>query len=42
MPKYWQHEKPLKCPKRHKMGWLGSVYWLCSKCNTVYVEIKAE
>lgn len=35
---FWQHNVPLLCPKRHVMGWLGSVYWLCSKCQTIYVE----
>ena len=20
---YWQHRTPLRCPKRHEMGWLG-------------------
>jgi hypothetical protein len=37
---YWQHNDPLKCPKGHKMGWLGSFYWICGKgkCNTIYVE----
>lgn len=37
---YWQHTKPLRCPKRHKMIWLGSVFWICGrgKCNTIYVQ----
>lgn len=37
---YWQHADPLLCPKRHKMIWLGSVFWICGKgkCNTIYVE----
>lgn len=30
--RYWQHTAPLTCPKGHTMGWLGSVYWLCTKC----------
>lgn len=36
--RYWQHNAPLKCPKRHRMGWLVSVYWICPKCKTIYVE----
>lgn len=39
---YWQHETPIKCPKRHSMLWLGSVYWICSKCRVVYVQIANE
>jgi hypothetical protein len=30
---YWQHETPLRCPKRHVMGWLGSVFWFCVTCK---------
>ena len=29
---YWQHNKPLACPKGHLMLWLGSVYWICPLC----------
>jgi hypothetical protein len=36
--KFQQHESPLACPKAHRMLWLGSVYWLCSKCKTIFVE----
>lgn len=35
---YWQHNKPLKCPRQHLMGWLGSVFWICSSCHLIYVE----
>lgn len=39
---YWQHEHPLRCPKRHKMLWLGSVFWICGKCHQLYVETVKE
>lgn len=37
---YWQHETPLRCPRGHTMGWLGSMYWLCSTCRpkVIYVQ----
>ena len=36
---YWQHRTRLRCPtQRHLMGWLGSVYWLCAGCKTIYVQ----
>ena len=35
---YWQHNRPLSCPARHRMGWLGSVFWLCSRCRVIYVQ----
>lgn len=35
---YWQHNAPLACPKRHPMGWLGSRFWLCTHCKTIYVS----
>lgn len=37
---YWQHNDPLKCPKGHKMIWLGSAFWICGKgrCNTIFVQ----
>ena len=38
MSRYWQHDTPLRCPKGHEMGWLGSCYWLCSPCHLIYVE----
>jgi hypothetical protein len=35
----WQHERPLACPRNHKgMTWLGSTFWLCGPCKTVYVD----
>jgi len=37
---YWQHETPLNCPYKHKMGWLGSAFWICSKCKVIYVQVK--
>lgn len=44
MPKYWQHENPIKCPKGTIMYWLGSVYWICGKkcCNQIYIQIKDD
>mgnify|MGYP001563989987 CR=1 FL=1 len=36
---YWQHNDPLYCPKRHEMGWLGLMNWICSKCHTIYVQV---
>lgn len=39
---YWQHERPLRCPVRHVMGWLGSVFWLCSRCRTIFVNAREE
>jgi len=38
---YWQHNTPIVCPKHHVMGWLGSRFWLCSTCQTIYVETVA-
>lgn len=40
MSDYWQHADPLLCPKRHKMIWLGSAFWICGKgkCNTIFVQ----
>ena len=38
MTTYWQHEKPLRCPRRHKMGWLGLIFWICSKCKKLYAQ----
>jgi len=38
VPRYWQHATPLRCPKRHTMTWLGSAYWICSTCKTVFVQ----
>jgi hypothetical protein len=35
---YWQHERPLSCPKGHTMIWLGSVFWMCETCHEIYVE----
>lgn len=37
---YWEHNDPLRCPKGHKMLWLGGVFWICGKgkCKTIYVE----
>lgn len=35
---YWQHNAPIKCPKRHVMTWLGSAFWICSRCRTIYVQ----
>lgn len=37
---YWQHDNPLRCPKGHKMIWLGSAFWICGtgKCNTIFVQ----
>ncbi len=37
---YWQHREPLRCPKRHWMTWLGSVFWICGTCHTIYVQEK--
>jgi len=36
---YWQHDTPLKCPKGHRMYWLGGAFWLCPKehCHQVFV-----
>ena len=39
---YWQHNDPIRCPRRHVMGWLGSLFWLCSRCKTIYVETHHE
>lgn len=36
--RYWQHNSPLKCPKRHLMIWLGSAYWVCERCHVIYVQ----
>lgn len=38
--KYWQHNDPIRCPKRHVMTWLGSAFWICSKCHQIYVQQK--
>lgn len=40
--RYWQHREPLQCPKRHLMTWLGSAFWICSECHTIYVQQKAK
>lgn len=42
--KYWQHENPLKCPRGHRMYWLGSVFWICGKggCRQVYVQVREK
>lgn len=42
MPSYWQHETPILCPKQHPMIWLGSTFWICSECKTVYVQRAVE
>ena len=39
-PKYWQHEKPIKCPKRHKMYWLGGAWWICDECHQIYAQVR--
>ena len=39
MISYWQHAAPLKCPRRHTMIWLGSRFWCCEPCHTIYVEV---
>mgnify|MGYP001617055756 CR=1 FL=1 len=39
---YWQHNEPIRCPKKHLMIWLGQVFWLCSKCHTIYGQIVAR
>jgi hypothetical protein len=39
---YWQHREPLQCPRRHVMIWLGSLFWICSTCHTIYVQQQAE
>lgn len=36
---FWQHEKPIDCPKKHQMIWLGSVFWNCGRCKTIYVQV---
>jgi hypothetical protein len=35
---HWQHNKPLRCPRRHAMGWLGRRFWICDPCHMIYVE----
>lgn len=35
---YWQHREPLACPNEHEMIWLGSAYWICESCHTIYAE----
>ncbi len=37
---YWQHERPLDCPRGHQMIWLGGRVWICGRgaCNKIYVE----
>lgn len=42
--RYWQHNKPLRCPKGHIMTWLGSAFWICGKgkCNTIFVQENAN
>lgn len=37
---YWRHERPIRCPKRRPMIWLGSLYWICEKCHTIYVQVE--
>ena len=39
MSQFWQHEDPLRCPKRHLMIWLGSAFWICEKCHRIYVQM---
>ena len=39
MSRYWQHNEPIKCPKRHVMVWLGLAFWICEKCHTIYVQV---
>jgi len=29
----------IKCPKRHRMIWFGSAFWVCEKCHTIYVQL---
>lgn len=36
--RYWQHTDRIRCPKRHVMIWLGSAFWICEKCHTIYVQ----
>jgi len=38
--RYWQHQTPLCCPKRHEMGWLGSAFWICGMCQVIYVQVQ--
>ncbi len=28
--RFWQYETPLRCPRGKPMGWLGSLFWICS------------
>lgn len=35
---YWQHNDPLKCPRRHAMIWLGTAFWICEPCHVIYVQ----
>lgn len=37
---YWQHRKPLACPKGHIMGWLGSRFWMCGECRRIDLKGK--
>jgi hypothetical protein len=39
---YWQHNDPISCPRRHLMIWLGSAFWICSKCHQIYVQQVGE
>jgi hypothetical protein len=39
---YWQHNDPIECPKKHKMIWLGSVFWICEKCHIIYGQVQDE
>lgn len=42
--KYWQHETPIKCPKGHKMLWLGGIFWACAKCksNKLFIQVAPQ
>jgi len=32
----------INCPKKHVMVWLGSAFWICSKCHQIYVQTKGQ
>lgn len=36
---YPQHRDPLRCPKGHRMGWLGSRWWMCYVCRVIFGEV---
>lgn len=42
MSPYWQHNDPLRCPRRHRMIWLGSAFWICAPCHVIYVQTGSE